>query len=158
MKIQRTLLAGAILLAYQPLVSAHAADDADPQPQTVSEGKIQQVVVTANPLRNGEGDQILTPAKVLAGDELRDKVGSSLGETLSQELGVSASAFGAGASQHECNAQRDGGGGITHVVDEVRKECHRTGCEVDDDLHGSGYSEYCQTDCHRPHTGPRAHD
>jgi iron complex outermembrane receptor protein len=92
MKIQRTLLASVILLAFHP---ASRADD----PQTVSEGKVQQVVVTANPIRNGEGDQILTPAKVLAGDELRDKVGSSLGETLQGELGVSASAFGAGASR-----------------------------------------------------------
>jgi iron complex outermembrane receptor protein len=97
MKIQRTLLASALLLAFQPLV--HAADGADADPQTVNEGKVQQVIVTANPLRNGEGDQILTPAKVLAGDELRDKVGSSLGETLQNELGVSASAFGAGASR-----------------------------------------------------------
>jgi iron complex outermembrane receptor protein len=96
MKIQRTLLASAILLAFQPLVHA---DDAAPQNQTLSDGKIQQVVVTANPLRSGEGDQILTPAKVLAGDELRDKIGSSLGETLQNELGVSASAFGAGASR-----------------------------------------------------------
>ena len=94
-KIQPTLLASAILLAYAPaFADPIAADD-----QTVNNGKVQQVVVTANPLRNGEGDQILTPAKVLAGDELRDKVGSSLGETLQNELGVSASAFGAGASR-----------------------------------------------------------
>jgi len=93
MNIQRTLLASALLLAFHPAL--RAADDQ----QTISEGKIQQVVVTASPLRNGEGDQILTPAKVLAGDELRDKVGSSLGETLQNELGVSASAFGAGASR-----------------------------------------------------------
>jgi iron complex outermembrane receptor protein len=100
MKIQRTLLASAILLAFSPATWADdAADIADTAPQTVSEGKLQRVVVTANPLRNGEGDQILTPAKVLAGDELRDKVGSSLGETLQGELGVSASAFGAGASR-----------------------------------------------------------
>jgi len=100
MKIQRTLLASAILLAFQPVVhAAGPAADAAPRNQTVSEGKVQQVVVTANPLRSAEGDQILTPAKVLAGDELRDKVGSSLGETLQGELGVSASAFGAGASR-----------------------------------------------------------
>ena len=92
MKIERTLLASALLLAFHPAVRA---DDQE----TISDGKIQQVVVTASPLRNGEGDQILTPAKVLAGDELRDKVGSSLGETLQNELGVSASAFGAGASR-----------------------------------------------------------
>ncbi len=93
MKIERTLLASALLLAFHPAV--RAADDQE----TINDGKIQQVVVTASPLRNGEGDQILTPAKVLAGDELRDKVGSSLGETLQNELGVSASAFGAGASR-----------------------------------------------------------
>jgi iron complex outermembrane receptor protein len=92
MKIERTLLASALLLAFHPAVRA---DDQD----IINDGKIQQVVVTASPLRNGEGDQILTPAKVLAGDELRDKVGSSLGETLQNELGVSASAFGAGASR-----------------------------------------------------------
>ncbi|MYM67466.1 TonB-dependent receptor [Pseudoduganella sp. FT55W] len=86
MKIQRTLLAGAILSAYSSLALGQAAP-------------VQQVVVTANPFGNTANDQILTPAKVLSGDELRDKAGSSLGETLSQELGVSASAFGAGASR-----------------------------------------------------------
>jgi len=88
MNIQRTLLASAILLAWN--LPAHA--------QSTGAG-MQQVIVTASPFRNGENDQILTPAKVLAGDELRDKVGSSIGETLSQELGVSASSFGAGASR-----------------------------------------------------------
>jgi iron complex outermembrane receptor protein len=86
-KHQHTLLAGAIALALSP--SAFAQDDAG----------VQKVIVTASPLRNGAGDQILTPAKVLSGDELRDKIGSSLGETLQNELGVSASAFGAGASR-----------------------------------------------------------
>jgi iron complex outermembrane receptor protein len=89
MKIQRTLLASAVLSAISTL--AYAADPAD--------ADIQKVVVTANPFRSGEGDQILAPAKILTGDELRDKVGNSLGETLSQELGVSSSAFGAGASR-----------------------------------------------------------
>ncbi|WP_373986765.1 TonB-dependent receptor [Duganella sp. BuS-21] len=86
MTIQRTLLAGAILSAYSSLAFAQTA-------------VVPQVVVTANPFGNSANDQILAPAKVLAGDELRDKSGSSLGETLSQELGVSASAFGAGASR-----------------------------------------------------------
>ena len=91
MKCQPTLLAGAILLAYNAPAFAQAPD--------APEGPIQQVIVTAGPFRNAESDQILTPAKVLAGDELRDKLGTSIGETLSQELGVSASAFGAGASR-----------------------------------------------------------
>jgi iron complex outermembrane receptor protein len=94
-KMQPTLIASAILFAYSPAFADTTADGG----QVINNGKVQQVVVTASPLRNGEGDQILTPAKVLAGDELRDKVGSSLGETLQNELGVSASAFGAGASR-----------------------------------------------------------
>ena len=88
MNLQRTLLAGAVLSALSTLSQAQSTDTT-----------LQQVVVTASPFRSAEGDQILTPAKILSGDELRDKVGSSLGETLSQELGVSASAFGAGASR-----------------------------------------------------------
>ncbi|MFD2365657.1 TonB-dependent receptor [Pseudoduganella sp. GCM10020061] len=84
----RTLIAGAVLSTLAPLTQAQSAHS-----------DIQQVVVTATPFRSGEGDQILTPAKVLSGNELRDKVGATLGETLSQELGVSASAFGAGASR-----------------------------------------------------------
>ncbi len=56
-------------------------------------------MVTASPFASDENTQILTPAKVLAGDELRNKLGNSLGDTLSQELGVSASSFGAGASR-----------------------------------------------------------
>ncbi|WP_338767657.1 TonB-dependent receptor [Massilia sp. METH4] len=97
MNTQRTLLASAILAAISSSAFANA-DAAAPDPQGAAQ-PIQQVVVTANPFRTSEGDQILTPAKVLQGDELRDKAGSSLGETLSQELGVSASAFGAGASR-----------------------------------------------------------
>jgi iron complex outermembrane receptor protein len=96
MNIQRTLLASAILSALSTLAHAQSADAAADAPAGAG-GPVQKVVVTATPFRTAEGDQILTPAKVLSGDELRDKVGSSLGETLSQELGVSASAFGAGA-------------------------------------------------------------
>lgn len=86
MNFKYSLLAGAVLSA----VSAIAyADD----------GEVTKVVVTANPFHKGETEQILLPAKVLSGDELRDKMANSLGETLSSELGVSSSAFGAGASR-----------------------------------------------------------
>ena len=88
MNFQRTLLASAMLSVISTMAYAQSADNA-----------VSKVYVTAAPFKSTEGDQILTPAKILAGDELRDKVGSSLGETLSQELGVSASAFGAGASR-----------------------------------------------------------
>jgi iron complex outermembrane receptor protein len=88
MKIQRSLLVSAVVSAMPVLSLAQTTDAVVPK-----------VIVTASPFRNTEADQILTPAKVLSGDELRSKVGSSLGETLSGELGVSASAFGAGASR-----------------------------------------------------------
>jgi len=42
---------------------------------------------------------LLSPSKTLSGDELQNKLGSSLGATLSNELGVSATGFGAGASR-----------------------------------------------------------
>ena len=45
------------------------------------------------------GQSILTPSKVLSGSELQDKLGSSLGSTLANELGISATGFGAGASR-----------------------------------------------------------
>lgn len=46
-----------------------------------------------------EGQSILTPNKVLSGGELQDKLGSSLGSTLANELGVAASGFGPGSSR-----------------------------------------------------------
>ena len=92
MKFQRKLAAAAVLSALSTLSHAQTAPQGE-------DAIIPKVVVTATPFRAAEGDQILTPAKILAGDELRDKVGSSLGETLSQELGVSASGFGPGASR-----------------------------------------------------------
>ena len=42
---------------------------------------------------------ILTPTKVLQGDELLNKMGSTLGATLANELGVSATGYGAGSSR-----------------------------------------------------------
>jgi len=90
MHVQRTILASAVLAALAPFSFAQNQGANPP---------VSTVVVTATPFGAGEGDQILTPAKVLAGDELRSKLGSSLGDTLSNELGVSASAFGAGASR-----------------------------------------------------------
>ncbi|OYY18433.1 MULTISPECIES: TonB-dependent receptor [unclassified Polynucleobacter] len=42
---------------------------------------------------------ILTPTKILRGDELLNKLGSTLGATLANELGVSATGYGAGSSR-----------------------------------------------------------
>ena len=89
MTMQLTLMAGAVLSALSSLATiTHAQEKALPE-----------VVVTATPFSNGENAQILIPAKVLSGVELRNKLGASLGETLLRELGVSASGFAAGASR-----------------------------------------------------------
>ena len=42
---------------------------------------------------------LLSPNKILAGDELQNKLAGTLGATLANELGVSATGFGAGASR-----------------------------------------------------------
>lgn len=91
MFIQRILLASTLpsLLATLP-----TSVFAQSQEKTLS-----PVVVTAAPFNSGEDAQILAPAKVLSGDELRNKLGVSLGDTLSRELGVSSSAFGPAASR-----------------------------------------------------------
>lgn len=85
MQFHRTIAAAAVLSAL-----AHCNANAQ---------AINTVTVTSNPLGNGEDMQVLTPAKILSGPELRAKIGTSLGETLGNELGVSASGFGAGASR-----------------------------------------------------------
>jgi len=98
MQAQPNLLASAVLSALAVMSTAASAQTVQAAPPQQSQ-QLQEVVVTASPFANEENAQILTPAKVLAGDELRNKLGNSLGDTLSQELGVSASAFGAGASR-----------------------------------------------------------
>lgn len=60
--------------------------------------KLEQVTVTASPL--GRADtELAQPVTVLSEDDLRRKRAGSLGDTLSQELGVQSSAFGAGAGR-----------------------------------------------------------
>ena len=90
MKLPRSTMARAVLLAcasHAYTASLHAAD------------ALPEITVTTSPLAGAEDAQILTPARVVAGDELRDRQAGSLGETLSRELGVSSSAFGAGAGR-----------------------------------------------------------
>jgi iron complex outermembrane receptor protein len=91
MHLQQSMLASAVVSALAAMSGNAAAQAAD---QT-----LQPIVVTATPFGSGEATQILAPAKVLSGDELRGKLGDSLGDTLSHELGVSASGFGPSASR-----------------------------------------------------------
>ncbi|MEO7031282.1 MAG: TonB-dependent receptor [Herbaspirillum sp.] len=98
MHAQHTLLAQAVLSAITLLSATAAQAQMATQTQSVDQA-LPEVVVSSTPFGSSESAQILAPAKVLSGDELRNKLGNSLGDTLSQELGVSASAFGAGASR-----------------------------------------------------------
>lgn len=108
MALQRQHIATAVLSALaawslsaqaQTAASDAATTAAPATTQAADQQTLQPVVVTATPFASKEDVQVLTPAKVIAGDELRNKLGNSLGDTLSSELGVSASAFGAGASR-----------------------------------------------------------
>lgn len=85
--MQASLVAAAVAAALAPWVA---------QGQEVK--KLEQVTVTASPL--GRADtELAQPVTVLSEDDLRRKRAASLGDTLSQELGVQSSAFGAGAGR-----------------------------------------------------------
>ena len=68
------------------------------QPRTGSHSALEEVVVTAHP-SNASDSHLAQPIVVLKGTELRKKLASTIGETLSHEPGVSSTAFGAGASR-----------------------------------------------------------
>jgi iron complex outermembrane receptor protein len=95
MNFQRNVLASAVLAALASLSSSAQAQAAPSGDTTI----LPAVVVTATPFHDDENAQILAPATVLQGDALKNKLGNSIGDTLSDELGVSASAFGAAASR-----------------------------------------------------------
>ena len=58
----------------------------------------EEIVVTASPLERS-ADELAAPVRVLTRDELVDQAGSTLGESLRSEPGVTASSFTAGASR-----------------------------------------------------------
>ena len=55
--------------------------------------EVEEIFVTSVPLERSLGDTI-QGASVLTGDDLRDRIRSSLGETLRGEVGVSSTFFG----------------------------------------------------------------
>ena len=87
MKTLKPIAAGiSVALSLTPaLVAAQDADDA--------QHEIDQIVVTATPLSRAVED-LAQPATVLYGDELTRKQSTSIGETLSQEVGLSSTYFG----------------------------------------------------------------
>lgn len=94
MQPQPTLMARVVTSALLLMCSAANAQITSQQAQ-----QLQEIVVNASPFTSDRDAQILSPANVLTGIALRNQLGNSLGDTLSHELGVSASSFGAGASR-----------------------------------------------------------
>ena len=81
----------ALALACAPLMAAaQTGPAAAPEPATQPE-KLGQVVVTGNPLRNGE---LPGQLQSLAGDALSLRRGATLGETVDGLAGVGSSYFG----------------------------------------------------------------
>jgi iron complex outermembrane recepter protein len=95
MQFQACLMHTAVLSALASFALSANAQSNDAN----NSSDLSTVTVTAAPFGKAGELQILNPAKVLAGPELRAKLGTSLGETLGNELGVAASGFGAGASR-----------------------------------------------------------
>lgn len=59
---------------------------------------LDEIIVTGSPLTRSVDDAI-TGVSVLTGDDLSDRLATTIGETLKSEPGVSSTAFGAGASR-----------------------------------------------------------
>jgi iron complex outermembrane recepter protein len=76
-----------LMLCFSAAVSAQHND------------KLEEVTVTARPDGFQNASHIAQGLTVLSGDELKEKLNNSIGETLAGELGVSASDFGQGASR-----------------------------------------------------------
>ena len=91
MSFQRSVLAHAISCALAGASIAAYAQQSDKS--------LAPVVVTADPFGSQENATILSPARVLSGDALRDKIGGSLGDTLLQEPGITSSGFSTGSAR-----------------------------------------------------------
>lgn len=61
-------------------------------------GELEEIIVTASPLRVGATD-LVQAAVVLSGDDLARRISSSLGETLAEQPGLSSTFFGPRASR-----------------------------------------------------------
>jgi iron complex outermembrane recepter protein len=77
-------------VAVAAMLVSHAA--------LAQESKPEEVIVTSTALRENPLE-VAQPTEVIAGDELRRQIASSIGETLAKELGVSSTYFGPTASR-----------------------------------------------------------
>lgn len=68
-----------------------AQDPAAGEPEPL---ELESIEVKASPFAGRSADELVQPVSVLAGEELDRKRAATLGDTLSQQLGVSSSSFG----------------------------------------------------------------
>lgn len=88
MKTPTVSFSAAVLVALAPAALAATQQDKDKH-------HLDEIVTTASPIHSDE-DKVIQGVTVLSGDKLRDKIASTLGETLSAEPGISSAAFGPG--------------------------------------------------------------
>ena len=91
---KKSAIAASLLLSTMLSTTAIAQEQGD------------EIIVTGSPLVNSV-DEALTGVSVLTGDELLDRLESTIGETLKREPGLSSTFFGAGASRPIIRGQGD---------------------------------------------------
>ena len=89
MKYRHYLLQKLILILLTAMLSNQSWSQGDAEPS---------LQLNVSGVRD-DGQGFLSPNKVLSGDELQNKLSGTLGATLANELGVSATGYGAGASR-----------------------------------------------------------
>lgn len=96
-RFSRRPLALAVALAL-PLAAGLAQAAATEDPRHDESARLEEVVVTASPLRD-QAEGLTDPVEVLAGEELDKARSATLGETLSGLPGVQSSNFGPGVGR-----------------------------------------------------------
>lgn len=87
------------LLVLPVLLCMVATALAQEQDTEEEPARLETIEVTASPFAKRAADELVQPVDVLAGDALDRKRSGTLGDTLSQELGVSTTYFGPGSGR-----------------------------------------------------------
>jgi len=123
----RPLLAGILAVTAGTDVLAQDEGRADPHHE------IDEITVTATPLARTV-EQLAQPTSVLSGDDLTRKQAASIGETVSQEIGVNSTYFGPVSSRPVIRGQfgervRVLSNGLDTLDASALSEDHQTGLD-----------------------------
>lgn len=86
------------LLSLAPVAIAQTANEAEDAQEHSNHLNLDEVVITSSPLARRVG-QSITASSVLADEELAERLGASIGETLRAEPGIRSTGFGLGAGR-----------------------------------------------------------